>query len=223
MVSVIRKKLYLLTSIILLVLLVLGVILKIKLANRQYQDIISEDDITKVNEVVSSDDIRCSVDIKGAVKEPGVYVSDCTSNVQDIIELAGGLLEEADTSVINLAKKINDQMVILVYTRDEVKNSNIPNTVVKVIENECVCPSIKNDSCINTDVNSEIGSDNKLININEATLDELLSLPGIGEAKANAIIEYRRVNGNFTVIQDILNVSGIGQKLYEEIQAYITT
>ena len=178
---------------------------------------------------------ECSVDIKGAVNNPGVYLVNCASHVNDVITIAGGLTDEADTSVINLAKKISNEMVIIIYTHEEIKNSNIVNTVIKTVEKECICPNIQNDGCINDKITGNVGdnfidddnndasSDNGLVNINTATQQELQSISGIGESKAKAIIKYREINGFFKTIEDILNVDGIGSKLYDEIKAYITT
>lgn len=164
----------------------------------------------------------CMIDIKGAVKNPGVYTTNCNDNVSDVIRLAGGLTEEADTSVTNLAKQVTNEMVIIIYTKEEVKNSNVVDTVVKVIEQECICPNIQNDGCINDQITDTIGG-SKLININTATLEELKKIPGIGDVKAQAIINYRNANGNFKTIEDIKKVDGIGSKLYEEISIYLTT
>jgi len=200
-----------------------------KLNNEKYQNIIVKNDnsleLTKNNEMEQEEIINvCTVDIKGAIKNPGVYLTECSNNINDVIILAGGLLENSDTSVINLAKKITDEMVIIIYTKEEVKNSNIVDTVVKTIEKECICPNIQNDGCINEEITSNINqNNNSLININNASLEELLTLPGIGESKAKAIIKYREEQGKFNIIDEILNVDGIGSKLYEEIKAYITT
>ena len=151
----------------------------------------------------------------------------CIKNsvVIDAINLAGGLTKEADTSIINLAKKITDEMVIIIYTKDEVKNSNIVDTVIKVVEKECICPNIQNDGCLNTEIKDNItnGDSNSLVNINTATVEELQTITGIGESKARSIVEYRTNNGLFQNIEDIKNVDGIGDKLYESIKIYITT
>ena len=195
--------------------------MKLKLNNKK-DDIVEEESILELkNEIVFENGNLCTVDIKGAVKEPGVYLIECNKTVNDVILLAGGLLKNSDTSVINLAKKITDEMVIIIYTKEEVKNSNIVDTVVKVVEKECVCPNIQNDGCINDEIADNINQ-SKLININTATLEELLTLPGIGEAKAKAIIKYRVDNNGFKEIAELLNVDGIGTKLYEEIKVYLT-
>ena len=143
----------------------------------------------------------------------------------DVINVAGGLTNDADTSVINLAKKITDEMVIIIYTKEEVKKSNIVDTVIKIVEKECVCPNIQNDGCLNNEINDTItnNDDVKLVNINTATIEELKTINGIGDSKAKNIIEYRNENGNFKSIDDLKNVDGIGDTLYETIKIYITT
>lgn len=163
-----------------------------------------------------------TVDIKGAVKKPGVYTVEKSAIVNDVIELAGGLTKNADTSLINLSKIVSNEMVIIIYTKEEVKNSNIVDTVIQVVEKECVCPNIQNDGCINTEIEDEISNQGGLVNINTASLDELMTLPGIGQTKAEAIISYRETT-KFTSVEDILKVSGFGDKLYEQIKIYITT
>ena len=204
--------------------MLIGILLiKINLERNKYNNVVesSENEIVKNDQVTLVND-NCMVDIKGAVKNPGVYTTDCTNNISDIIRLAGGLTDNADTSVTNLAKRITNEMVIIIYTKDEVKNSNVVDTVIKVVEQECICPNIQNDGCINDKITDTIGG-NKLININTATLDELKNVPGIGEVKAKAIINYRTSKGKFQKIEDIQNVEGIGSKLYEEIKVYLTT
>lgn len=151
------------------------------------------------------------VDIKGMVVNPGVYEVDSTSRVNDVISLAGGLLEGADTSKINLAKVVEDEMTIIIYSTEEV--------LEKFREENCVCEkcNINNDACI-----SSTTTDNQLININTADEKKLQNINGVGEAKAKSIIEYREENGLFTTIEDIKNVPGIGDSLFEKIKAYIT-
>lgn len=225
--KLIRKLLYPITIICLIFIIAVVFYLKQKLNNQKYDNIEINDELI-VKEETKKEDIAtvntCKIDIKGAVKNPGVYSVDCTHTVNDVISVAGGLKDNADTSVINLAKAVENEMVIIIYTKEEVKNSNIVDTVVKVVEKECVCPNIQNDGCINDEITDNIGEDNsELININTATLSELQSLTGIGESKAKAIIKYREENGNFKTIDDLLNVDGIGENLYEQIKAYITT
>ena len=142
------------------------------------------------------------VDVKG-VNMPGVYHMQSNSYVYQAIEAAGGLLDTADTSVLNLSKHLSDSMVVIIYTKEEVALSKTTNEKVKYVEVNipCVCPDNMNDACIeknnsDSDANNS-KNDDRLININEATLEELLKLDGIGASKASAIIEYRIQMGSF--------------------------
>ena len=161
-----------------------------------------------------SEDKKIVVDIKGMVASPGVYEVNSTARVNDVITMAGGLIEGADTSLINLAKIVADEMTIIIYSKEEVTE--------KLKEEICVCecPLINNDACIN-DSSSSV-KEGPLININTATKEELMTISGIGEAKAEDIIKYRESNGNFKSIDEIKNVSGIGDSLFEKIKDYIT-
>ena len=169
------------------------------------------------------------VEIKGAVVTPGVYSLKEGSRVIDLITLAGGLVEDANTDYINQSKILADQMVVKIYTNQEIEKSNRIEVVTKYVEKECDCPKITNDACINNNNNNSTNQDkennntslsNNLVNINTCTLEQLLTLPGIGESKALAIIEYRNSN-KFEKIEDIQNVTGIGASLYEKVKNYI--
>lgn len=164
------------------------------------------------------------IDIKGFVKKPGVYEVTADNIVNDCIKLAGGLLKNADTTTINLSKKVSSEMVIYIPKKEEVIKTTTNTTVTKDKE-------IPNDAVVsdNNKSNSSISKDNNtqtpnrtLVNINTATTQELTTLSGIGDAKAQDIIDYRTLNGNFKTIEDIKNVSGIGEALYAKIKDYIT-
>lgn len=170
------------------------------------------------------------VDIKGAVNNPGVYEMKENSRVIDVISSAGGLKENADTSIINLGKKVFDEMFIVIYTKDEIdkykdKTSSSYN-IQKEIESSYISIDENNDAQIannsSEQKNANTKKNNDLININTAKKDELLTISGIGESKAEAIIKYRKENGNFSQIEDIKNVSGIGDAVFEKIKKYIT-
>lgn len=135
------------------------------------------------------------VDIKGAVEKPGVYTISKNARVNDVVEKAGGALPQANLSQVNLAIKVYDEMMIYIPTVGEEINKN-------------------------ADYSSIINSSGK-ISINQADESQLVTLDGIGPAKANAIIAYRQENGPFKSVDDLLHVSGIGQKTLDAIKEKI--
>ncbi len=160
------------------------------------------------------------VDIKGQIALPGIYSLKKDSRVIDVIEKAGGLTENADTSVINLSKKIQDEMVIIIYSREEVATFKETKEIEKQVQTNCLQKeenTLRNDACITT--SSQL---NGKISINTATLDELMTLKGIGESKAQDIIAYRQTNGPFQTIEEIMNVPGIGESRFAAIKEDIT-
>ena len=187
------NKKYIIVIIPIVIILLLIVIKLIIISSNKVE--IEDDENLDTSKEESLDDEYYYVDIKGCIKNPGVYKLVKGSRVKDVIELAGGLTSDSDTSNINLAKIIEDEMVI---------NIN----------------SVNDNSGNNYSMNSNNLSD--LININTASLEQLMTLSGIGESKAKSIISYREENGNFKAIEDITKVSGIGQALYEKIKDYIT-
>ena len=239
--KLVRKYKFILAIMLLIIITIVIILNKQKLLNNS--DYIVSNDDSLLKEEIVDDFSKIYVDIKGAIVNPGVYEVDSDMIVNDVIKLAGGLKDNADTSIINLAKRVSDGDLIIIYTKEEVENSNIKDveTVVKVVDKECVCPNIQNDACIcNTESNDDVSNvdetsstqiedtitngnttDGK-ININTATLEQLMELSGIGEAKANAIIAYRNEKGKFKSIEDIKDVSGIGEALYEKIKDNIT-
>lgn len=161
------------------------------------------------------------VDIKGEILTPGIYTLKSNSRVIDVIEMSGGLTENADTSVINLSKKITDEMVIIIYSKSEVKDFEKTKEKEKAVQEKCIKKddnALKNDACITDSVKTS-----GKVSINSATKEELMTLTGIGEAKAEDIIKYREENGPFKTIEDIKNVSGIGDSLFAKIKENITT
>ncbi len=180
------------------------------------EDIIINEDI---KEEVVIESIPIYIDIKGSINKPGVYKIDSDSRVIDAINKAGGLKEEADTSLLNLSMKLHDEMYIYIYTKEEVLN------FVKVVEDknhkidEC---QKTNEICIDKEVIKKDDVINNKLNINKASIEELKLLPGIGEAKAQLIIDYRNTKGVFNDINDIKNVSGIGDSLFDKIKDLIT-
>lgn len=154
------------------------------------------------------------VDVKGAVKKPGVYEFIKGDKVIDAINIAGGLTKYATTSNINLSQKLVSEMVVYVYTSSELSKKNITTTTSKCVISTNDSP--KNDETTNENISSA------KVNINDADLNTLMTISGIGEAKAKAIISYRTEKGKFITTLDIKNVSGIGDVLFAQIKDYIT-
>ena len=143
--------------------------------------------------------------ICGAVVSEGVYTLSCGSRVVDVLNLAGGYKEEAARGYVNLAEPLSDGDKIYIPFQDEVQDEKMISQKVEG----------KKD-----DYSS--GDKERLININKATRDELMTLPGIGESKADDIISYREEHGDFSKIEDLMNVSGIKTGVFDKIKDRIT-
>jgi len=188
------------------------------------------------------------VDIKGYVNKPGVYKVEKNGNkrISDLITLAGGLKKDANTSVINLSTKLKDEMVVIIYSNKQIEDFTKTKEELKDKLEICDKEEVKNDGCITEDdIDNKFesdniedtsngsnntnnnGSDNEItsdkVNINTASLELLMTLSGIGESKARAIINYRNEVGLFENVEDIKNVSGIGDSAFEKIKDSITT
>ncbi len=158
---------------------------------------------------------KIKIDIKGEVNNPGVKELEYNATIEDAINNSNGVTENADLDNINLSKRLHDEEVIIIPT---ISNNNQDNYVV--IEKECSCPVVINSGCINYTFD-KIENDNIKISLNNASLEELMTLPGIGESKAKAIIEYRN-NQKFKQLSDIMNIKGIGNSIFEKIKDQIS-
>ena len=153
---------------------------------------ISNETNNKDEKAENRHDEKIFVDVKGAVKHPGVFETTKDKRVKDLIEEAGGLLDDADTATLNLSQKVKDQMVIYVL-----KHGEKPKQI-----------SDGGSSSSNTDV----------ININTANKEQLMKISGVGKTKAEAIIAHREKNGDFKKKEDITKVRGIGKSTFEKIK-----
>ena len=160
----------------------------------------SESTDSESTEALAAVEESLYVDVKGAVHTPGVYQVTADMRMMDAIELAGGFLISADQSQINLALKLADQMVVYVPQIGE---------EVKEISEE--------SSSIGEESEEEEGK----ININTADVLQLQNLNGIGEKKAEKIIQYREENGSFQSTDELKNVSGIGDKTFEALKDFV--
>lgn len=227
-----ENKLIITTTIaFLLIILICLSIYSIKISNKN-NDILCEnnEDIDNNAEVALNNEIKkMYVDIKGAVKNPGVYQVNEENIINDVINLAGGLLDKAYVENINLSKKVQDELVIYVYTKDEIKKNNLQENQTCSSNNYIITECTENKvSIITSNENNENTENNNssvsssLININIASIEELTTLPGIGESKAQNIINYREENGYFKTIDEIKNVNGIGEATFDQLKKYIT-
>lgn len=153
---------------------------------------ISNETNNKDEKAEDKHDEKIFVDVKGAVKHPGVFETTKDKRVKDLIEEAGGLLDDADTSTLNLSQKVKDQMVIYVLKHGE-KPKQISD-------------------------GGTSSSSGDAININTANLEQLMKISGVGKTKAEAIISYREKNGDFKKKEDITKVKGIGKATFEKIK-----
>lgn len=152
------------------------------------------------NTVETEPTVLLYADICGAVENPGVYELEDGARICDLVKLAGGLTAEADLNVLNQAEKVTDGMKVRVYTKEE-----------------AVDLSVQTDIGMITTEETESGR----ININTADQTQLVTLSGIGAARAADIIAYRTEHGNFQTIEEIMNVSGIKESTFQKIKDQI--
>ncbi len=166
--------------------------------------------IKKICGVKETNDLegKIIVHITGEVKNTGILVLKEEARIADAIESAGGATEEADLNKINLAYTLKDGQKIYIPNKEDEEN------IAYITEGSGNNVSVENGD------ESEMKEKIK-ININTASQAELEELPGIGEAIASRIIEYREENGTFNKIEDLLNVKGIGDAKFAEIKEYI--
>ena len=149
----------------------------------QKEDVVEQDLIT--------------VDVKGAVKSPGIYDLPVGSRINDAVQKAGGLTDNADSKSINLAQKISDEALVYVPTKGE-------------------------DTSQATQSNASNSKENKKVNLNKASLEELKQVKGLGAKRAQDIIDHRDSNGKFKSVDELKKVSGIGTKTIEKLKEYVT-
>ena len=140
-----------------------------------------------------------TVDVKGAVKSPGIYDLPVGSRVNDAVQKAGGLTEQADSKSLNLAQRVSDEALVYVPTKGEESASQQAGS----------------------GVHSSTSKDKK-VNLNKASLEELKQVKGLGGKRAQDIIDHREANGKFKSVDELKKVSGIGAKTIEKLKDYVT-
>ncbi|MGM9925494.1 MAG: helix-hairpin-helix domain-containing protein [Bacillus sp. (in: firmicutes)] len=153
-------------------------------------------------ETIEQEEPIKKVDVKGAINRPGVYIAAADDRVLDVIGKAGGFTAQADKNAVNLAQRVEDQMMVYVPAVGE--QVNLPTV-----------PAAAGASAAS-------GQTGGKVNINSATEDELQTISGIGPAKAQAIIQYRTEKGAFSSIDELKEISGIGEKTFEKLKDQVT-
>lgn len=171
-------------------------------------------ELEEARETSQESSLIWSIDIKGQINHPGVYQIKEGTRIHEIIELAGGLKENATTENINLSKKASDEMVIYIFSKEEYMKQDLCN-IKKKSEIEITEEIQKKKSLIEKE--EKENSDVK-ISINNGTKEELMTLEGIGEAKAENIIKYREEHGLFKELEELKEISGIGESIYSKIK-----
>ena len=163
------------------------------------KDSSSEKEVKKEEKEESPEQDLITVDVKGAVKSPGIYDLPVGSRVHDAVQKAGGLTDEADSKSLNLAQKISDEALVYVPTKGEEAASQQATSGTS--------PSTSKD---------------KKVNLNKASLEELKQVKGLGGKRAQDIIDHRETNGKFKSVDELKKVSGIGAKTIEKLKDYVT-
>ncbi|HEM5047595.1 TPA: helix-hairpin-helix domain-containing protein [Streptococcus suis] len=162
----------------------------------------SQEQTEETSTEVSEEPSQLVVDVKGAVVKPGLYTLEAGARVNDAVEAAGGLTSQADPKSVNLAQKLSDEAVVYVASKDE---------NISVVASTTVSSAMSQDE-----------KNTSLVNLNTATEADLQTISGIGAKRATDIIAYREANGGFKSVDDLNNVSGIGDKTMESIRPYVT-
>ena len=163
------------------------------------KDSSSEKEVNKEEKEESPEQDLITVDVKGAVKSPGIYDLPVGSRVHDAVQKAGGLTEEADSKSINIAQKVSDEALVYVPTKGE----------------EAASQQAASGTTPST-------SKEKKVNLNKASLEELKQVKGLGGKRAQDIIDHREANGKFKSVDELKKVSGIGAKTIEKLKDYVT-
>ena len=163
------------------------------------KDSSSEKEVKKEEKEEALEQDQITVDVKGAVKSPGIYDLPVGSRVHDAVQKAGGLTEEADSKSLNLAQKVSDEALVYVPSKGEEATSQQAASGTS--------PSTSKE---------------KKVNLNKASLEELKQVKGLGGKRAQDIIDHREANGKFKSVDELKQVSGIGAKTIEKLKDYVT-
>lgn len=169
-----------------------------------FEDTAASDDTTAAKK--DEKDEKIYIDICGEVKNPGVYVFDSEPRIVEVVERAGGFTKKADKNALNQAQTVSDGTKLTVEAKKNGVNSSANG---------------KQGTEGKKESEKSLQSEGK-ININQATKEELMALNGIGESRAREIISYRETNGRFSKIEDLMNIPGIKDGIFNRVRDKIT-
>ena len=179
--------------------------------NIEEQNLEVEENKIKESNKIEEETTKIVVHVSGAVRNEGIVELKEKSRIADAIEMVGGITEDAYMKDVNLATILEDGMKIYIPTKEKVEK-----------QGENINDSVSKDTNLDIYNNgSNTSKKNNKVNINTASKEELDTLPGIGESTANKIINYRKENGKFKTIEEIKEVSGIGDSKFEDIKDLI--
>ena len=162
------------------------------------KDSVSEKEVRKEEKEEPVEQDLITVDVKGAVKSPGIYDLPVGSRVNDAVQKAGGLTDQADSKSLNLAQKVSDEALVYVPTKGEEASQQSGSGATSSTSKE------------------------KKVNLNKASLEELKQVKGLGGKRAQDIIDHREANGKFKSVDELKKVSSIGAKTIEKLKDYVT-
>ena len=162
------------------------------------KDSLTEKEVKKEEKEEPLEQDLITVDVKGAVIAPGIYDLPVGSRVNDAVQKAGGLTDQADSKSLNLAQKVSDEALVYVPTKGEEASQQSGSGATSSTSKE------------------------KKVNLNKASLEELKQVKGLGGKRAQDIIDHREANGKFKSVDELKKVSGIGAKTIEKLKDYVT-
>ena len=213
-----NKTIIVIISIIIIIFLCMFFYTRINMEN-EYNEISNYDILQNETniEIEQEETTKIIIHVTGAVKNEGIVQIEEGGRIADAVDAANGFSEDADISQINLAYQLEDGQKIYIPSINDEKIDGAE----KVLQKEYVTDEAGDDVILEDEISNVKSKKNEKININTADQSELIEIPGVGEATAQKIIQYRETNGKFKNIEDIKNVNGIGNSKFENMKEKI--
>ena len=179
------------------------------------QTVSGSDSVADEADAMNETKAQIYVDLGGEVNHPGVYEVSSGTRLFQVIEKAGGLKDSADTDSINQAEAVTDGQKIIIGSKDETSPYYTGSGYLQTTQHDAGTEGGSSGKAVRETENGSV------VNINLASMSELQLLPGVGPSTAQKIVDYRQQNGKFQRIEDIMNISGIGEKTFENLKDFI--